>query len=88
LQTRAAQVELVVADDGPGILASDRDRVFERFTRLDEARAQDEGGTGLGLAIVKEIVVRHGGSIEAADRTNGARFVVQLPGAEDDATVS
>ncbi|MGH9066728.1 MAG: ATP-binding protein [Acidimicrobiales bacterium] len=46
-----------------------------------------DGENGLGLAIVKKIVVRHGGSIEAADRTNGARFVVQLPGAEDDPTV-
>ncbi len=54
---------LVVADDGPGIPAEDRSRVFERFTRLDDARARDAGGAGLGLAIVRELVRRHGGTV-------------------------
>lgn len=74
------QVELIVDDDGPGIAASDRDRVFERFVRLDEGRARDDGGSGLGLSIVREIARRHGG--EAAIRDSplgGARVEVTLP---------
>jgi len=75
-------VELVVDDDGPGIPAADRERVFERFTRLDEGRARDAGGTGLGLAIVRAIVERHRGTVTIADRPDGgARFVVRLPAA-------
>jgi signal transduction histidine kinase len=72
-------VELVVADDGPGIPVQDRRRVFERFARLDEARDRPTGGTGLGLAIVGEIVASHGGSVSVADAQVGARFVVLLP---------
>jgi signal transduction histidine kinase len=69
---------LSVADDGPGIPADQRDRVFERFTRLDEARTT--GGTGLGLAITREIVQRHHGSIEIdPDHQPGTKFVVTLP---------
>lgn len=72
--------ELVVEDDGPGIAPDDRNRVFERFVRLDEARARDAGGSGLGLAIVREIVAAHGGTVEATDSgLGGARFVVRLP---------
>ena len=68
---------LTVTDDGPGIPPEDRDRIFERFTRLDQARART-GGTGLGLAICKQIVQRHNGKINV--ETNiGTRFVVQLP---------
>jgi signal transduction histidine kinase len=70
---------LVVEDDGPGIPSGARERVFERFARLDEARARDSGGTGLGLAIAKEIVEEHGGTIVAEDVAAGARFVVRLP---------
>ena len=57
------QVELSVEDDGLGIAEDQRERVFERFVRLDEARARDAGGSGLGLAIVKEIVTAHGGTV-------------------------
>ena len=73
-------ITFAVADDGPGILPEDRERIFERFTRVDEARARDAGGAGLGLAIARDIVERHGGSI-AVDATYaaGARFVVRLP---------
>jgi signal transduction histidine kinase len=72
--------ELTVADDGPGIPAEDRERVFERFGRLDEARGRETGGTGLGLAIAREIVQRHGGSIAVdTGAAGGARFVVRLP---------
>jgi signal transduction histidine kinase len=70
---------LVVADDGPGIPAADRERVFERFTRLDEARSRGQGGTGLGLAIARQIVEAHGGTITVAEQDAGARLVVRLP---------
>ncbi len=75
-------VELSVEDDGPGIPESQRERVFERFVRLDEARARDAGGSGLGLAIVKEIVAAHGGTVAISSAgLGGARFVVRLPAA-------
>ena len=57
------QAVVAVADDGPGIPPADRERVFGRFTRLDDARARDEGGSGLGLAIVAELVAAHHGSV-------------------------
>ena len=69
-----------VVDDGPGIPAADRDRVFDRFVRLDESRERGAGGTGLGLAIVREIVSVHGGTVTISDApTGGALFRVQLP---------
>jgi len=58
-----AAVTLSVADDGPGIAAPERERVFERFTRLDTARRYDGGGSGLGLAIVRELVGRADGTV-------------------------
>lgn len=70
---------LVVADDGPGIPAADRQRVFERFTRLDQARARDTGGSGLGLAIVRDIVTAHHGSAHIESNHPGARIVVRIP---------
>ena len=71
---------LVFEDDGPGIDPADRDRVFGRFTRLDDARASTTGGTGLGLAIVHDIVSTHGGHIVIEDAASGgARIVVELP---------
>ena len=70
---------LTVTDDGPGIPPPLRERVFERFVRLDEARTRDDGGTGLGLAITREIVQRHGGTIRIDDHSDGARFVIELP---------
>ena len=72
-------VTLTVADDGPGIPAAARDRVFERFTRLDEARSRDAGGTGLGLPIVRELVRAHGGEVRLEDNVPGIRAVVRLP---------
>lgn len=70
---------LTVTDDGPGIPAADRHRVFDRFVRLDEARARDAGGAGLGLAIVADIVAAHRGRVWVEDNQPGARFHVQLP---------
>jgi signal transduction histidine kinase len=79
------RARLVIADDGPGIPPEDRERIFERFTRLDDARSRAHGGTGLGLAIAREIIDGHGGRLELEDAEPGARFVVLLPLAPDDA---
>lgn len=72
-----------VDDDGPGIPAEERDRVFERFVRLDADRGRDHGGAGLGLPIVHSIVQAHGGTVTVGESPwGGARFEVRLPGAE------
>jgi signal transduction histidine kinase len=74
------RVRLTVADDGRGVPAEARERIFERFGRVDDARARARGGTGLGLAIVRDIVERHDGTIRYdASWKSGARFVVELP---------
>jgi signal transduction histidine kinase len=70
---------LSVSDDGPGVPASEREHVFERFVRLDGARAYQGGGVGLGLAIVREIANAHGGRVWIEGADPGARFVVRLP---------
>ncbi|MFD6355599.1 sensor histidine kinase [Nocardia tengchongensis] len=71
---------VIVDDDGPGIAAADRERVFGRFVRLEADRARATGGSGLGLAIVAEIVAAHGGSVTIGESPwGGARFVVDLP---------
>ncbi|MFK0232234.1 sensor histidine kinase [Streptomyces vinaceus] len=74
---------LEVEDDGPGIAAADRDRVFERFVRLDPDRGRAGGGTGLGLAIVRETARAHGGEARAleprAGGGSGIRFVLRVP---------
>ncbi len=74
---------LDVVDDGPGVPADDRVRIFERFVRLDDARARADGGSGLGLAIVAEVVAAHGGLVRVEDAPGGgAMFRVRLPAAE------
>ncbi|MFE7797602.1 ATP-binding protein [Nocardia sp. NPDC057440] len=76
-------VVLAVSDDGSGVPESHRDRIFQRFVRLDEARSRDDGGAGLGLAIVRDVVQRHGGEIQVGASTEGgARFAVTLPPAD------
>ena len=72
-----------VSDDGPGIAAEDRERVFERFTRLDDARGRGSGGAGLGLAIVRELVVRAGGTVAftAVEAPWSTRAELRLPAA-------
>jgi signal transduction histidine kinase len=70
---------LMVTDDGPGVPWFERERIFERFVRLDTARAHEGNGAGLGLAIVREIVTAHGGEVWVEDAQPGARVVVRLP---------
>jgi signal transduction histidine kinase len=80
LQTGADGVRLWVDDDGPGVPAAERGRIFERFARLDDARTRDRGGAGLGLAVVAESVRSMGGQVTVQDApTGGARFVVRWP---------
>jgi two-component system phosphate regulon sensor histidine kinase PhoR len=75
-----ANVEFSVCDDGPGIPAEARERIFERFFRLDKARSRGAGGTGLGLAIVKHIVQAHGGRVWVESPLGGgSRFCFTLP---------
>ncbi|MBG0827032.1 HAMP domain-containing histidine kinase [Planomonospora sp. ID67723] len=70
---------LEVCDDGPGIPAEHHEAVFDRFTRLDEARDRDAGGSGLGLAIARDIARRHGGTLAVAPGPPGARLRARLP---------
>jgi signal transduction histidine kinase len=72
---------LTVADDGPGVPATQRDRVFDQFVRLDSSRARNSGGAGLGLAMVRRIASGHGGEVTVGTSAlGGARFDVRLPG--------
>jgi signal transduction histidine kinase len=78
-------IALTVSDDGPGIPAADRERVFDRFTRLDNSRTRDyDGGAGLGLAIVRELLRLHQGTIALSDAEPGLRVEVTLPTAPRD----
>lgn len=71
---------LKVTDTGIGISEEDQERVFERFFRVDKARARETGGTGLGLAITKEIVLKHHGSIKIHSKEGeGTTFTVRIP---------
>lgn len=73
-------VVINIEDNGPGIPDGEKERVFERFYRLDDSRARDTGGTGLGLAIAKESVVMHGGTIEILNAENGGSiFKIKIP---------
>lgn len=74
------RVRITVVDDGPGVAAADRRRMFERFTRLDDARGAADGGSGLGLAITREIVEHHGGRVWAeAAPSGGTAVCITLP---------
>jgi signal transduction histidine kinase len=80
LSERDGAVVFTVDDDGSGIPENERQRVFERFVRLDDARARHDGGTGLGLAIVAELVSAHGGTVTITESgLGGARVEVILP---------
>jgi signal transduction histidine kinase len=76
----ATAVRVEIVDDGPGIPAAERERIFDRFVRLDSSRERGSGTTGLGLAIANEIATAHDGHITAADHDGeGARIVITLP---------
>lgn len=79
LLTANGNAVIMVDDNGPGVPVEDRDRIFERFVRLDEARTA-ERGTGLGLAIVRDTVLAHHGEVELGDSPlGGARVTLTLP---------
>ena len=75
----ATHAVLTVTDEGPGISAEHRARIFDRFYRVDEGRSREMGGTGLGLAIAKWAVEANGGAIELADTEAGSTFRIVLP---------
>lgn len=77
----ADRAVLDVVDEGPGIPAEDRERVFDRLVRLDEARTRDAGGAGLGLPIARALARAHGGELQVADSERGARLRLTLPSA-------
>ncbi|RWZ64485.1 two-component sensor histidine kinase [Labedella populi] len=82
-------VEIAVTDQGIGIADEDKERVFERFFRVDEARSRRTGGTGLGLAIVKHTVQNHGGEVKVWSQLGrGSTFTIRLPQAPQEPTVS
>ncbi len=79
LERRAGDVVVSVDNDGEIISLQDRNRVFERFARLDSSRSSDGGGSGLGLAISREIMLAHGGTVVATESDGWCRFEVILP---------
>ncbi len=82
------QVTVCIADTGVGIPEELRDKVFERFYRVDKSRSKETGGTGLGLAIVKHAVIYHGGTIQVEDNEpQGTKFIMQFPSATQPQTL-
>ena len=81
LRSEGGQLVLEVADDGEGVPEEERERIFERFVRLDAARSRDDGGAGLGLAIARDVARRHGGTLRVSDSPDlgGALFTLVLP---------
>lgn len=79
---KRAVTRIYVEDSGPGIPAEERERIFERFYRIDKSRSPDRGGRGLGLAIAREIVKAHGGNIAVTDsELGGAAFIIEMKAA-------
>lgn len=79
VRTEGGQVVASVTDEGPGVPSDQRERIFDRFTRLDSARTSRDGGSGLGLAIGRAIAVEHGGTLVCEEAIQGGRFVLRLP---------
>ena len=85
----SAWVDIVVADSGIGIPADETERVFERFYRVDKARARATGGTGLGLSIVRHVVMNHGGEVTLHTREGvGTTFTLRFPASPSPASPS
>jgi signal transduction histidine kinase len=81
-------LRVIVRDDGPGVPEAVRERVFERFFRVDKARARHKGGTGLGLSIVKNLVLAHGGEVRVEGAAEGGSifsFTLRTPGGAQEA---
>ncbi|MGY1830822.1 sensor histidine kinase [Geodermatophilus sp. SYSU D01180] len=84
-RARGGFAEIAVTDSGIGIPRADRERVFERFYRVDQSRASSTGGTGLGLAIVKHVASNHGGSVSVwSEEGLGSTFTLRIPLAVED----
>ncbi|MFF5273034.1 ATP-binding protein [Streptomyces sp. 900116325] len=84
VRTERGGVVVAVGDDGPGVPEPERERIFERFVRLDDARSRDEGGAGLGLAIARDVARRHQGTLTVTrSPEGGARFELRLPARPD-----
>ncbi|WP_436531573.1 ATP-binding protein [Actinoplanes sp. HUAS TT8] len=79
LTGRDGQGEIVVGNDGPPIPRADRERIFDRFVRLDDSRSRDGGGSGLGLAIARDIITTHQGTLTVDDLSEGAAMRLRLP---------
>ncbi|MFJ9665345.1 sensor histidine kinase [Streptomyces sp. NPDC101219] len=79
VRTGPGEVLIRVADEGPGIPEEHRERVFDRFYRVDRARSRDRGGSGLGLSVARSLVGAHGGTVELAGGPGGTVFTVRLP---------
>ncbi|WP_432081671.1 sensor histidine kinase [Streptomyces sp. WAC 04229] len=84
----ADAVRVSVADAGPGIPAADRERIFDRFYRVDKARSRDRGGSGLGLSVAASLVRAHGGTVEVDGEPGATVFTVTLPAAARDASAA
>lgn len=85
VRREGGQVVLAVSDDGAGVPEAERERIFERFVRLDDARSRDDGGAGLGLAIARDVAHRHGGTLDVGRaQAGGALFELRLPAAGRD----
>jgi len=83
VREREGLVEIAVVDEGIGISSAEQERVFERFYRVDPARARATGGTGLGLSIVKHVAADHGGDVTVWSQPGrGSTFTLRLPRAE------
>jgi signal transduction histidine kinase len=76
---RDGAAEVVIGNDGPPIPAEERERIFDRFVRLDGSRSRADGGSGLGLSIARDIVNAHGGTLRADDLDKGAAMRIRLP---------